>query len=150
MFTFKQCSAKFVSCLFTFGPLFTFKLFCQLFVYILPFVYIQAFSAVLLHLYSYLFSWFFTFKPFSAIYLQFEFFVLNINFPFFSISVAEIPILQMQLTPDDSQLESFTSQQSAILASLSLMGGFDPRPRLGGQVVLDLNCKGVICKLDNR
>ena len=42
--------------------------------------------------------------------------------------VAEIPILQMQLVPEDREgLESFTSQQSAIVASLSFIGGFDPR-----------------------
>ena len=50
--------------------------------------------------------------------------------------VAEIPILQMQLVPEDREgLESFTAQQSSIIASLSLIGGFDPRPRLGNYVL---------------
>ncbi len=65
--------------------------------------------------------------------------------------VAEIPILQMQLVPEDREgLESFTSQQSSIIASLSLIGGFDSRPRLGGLVTLDSGFKGVISRIDSR
>jgi hypothetical protein len=32
--------------------------------------------------------------------------------------------------------ENFTGQQSAIMASLAVIGGFDPRPRLGAVLVL--------------
>ncbi|QQP57480.1 Uncharacterized protein FKW44_002489, partial [Caligus rogercresseyi] len=48
--------------------------------------------------------------------------------------VSEIPILQMQL--DDCEQDKFTLQQSAIMASLALIGGFDSRPRFGGSVRL--------------
>ena len=65
--------------------------------------------------------------------------------------VAEIPILQMQLIPEDREgLESFTSQQSSIIASLSLIGGFDPRPRLGGSITLDTGLRGVVSRIDSR
>ena len=47
-------------------------------------------------------------------------------------------------------MESFTSQQSAIVASLSFIGGFDPRPRIGGQVILDSGLKGIVSKIDTR
>lgn len=65
--------------------------------------------------------------------------------------VAEIPILQMQLLPEDREgLESFTAQQSAIIASLCLVGGFDPRPRLGGTIILDSGLRGVVSRVDSR
>ena len=58
---------------------------------------------------------------------------------------------QMQLVPDDREgLESFTTQQSSIIASLSLIGGFDPRPRLGGTILLDSGLKGIISRIDSR
>ena len=57
--------------------------------------------------------------------------------------ISEIAILQMQLQDGDG--ENFTAQQAAIISSLSLIGGFDPRPRLGGQVVCDETQPGVIC-----
>ena len=57
----------------------------------------------------------------------------------------------MQLVPEDREgLESFTTQQSSIIASLSLIGGFDPRPRLGGTILLDSGLKGVISRIDSR
>ena len=65
--------------------------------------------------------------------------------------VAEIPILQMQLLPEDREgLESFTTQQSAIIASLCLIGGFDPRPRLGGSLVLEPGMRGTVSRIDGR
>jgi hypothetical protein len=67
--------------------------------------------------------------------------------------VAEIPILQMQLPEEKDPAcncgrfsENFTGQQSAIMASLSLIGGFDPRPRLGS-VLTD---GGVVKKIDKK
>ncbi|XP_040568701.2 LOW QUALITY PROTEIN: E3 ubiquitin-protein ligase HERC2-like [Lepeophtheirus salmonis] len=67
--------------------------------------------------------------------------------------VSEIPILQMQL--DESEQDKFTLQQSAIMASLAVMGGFDLRPRLGGTVrlvecgskatITGINLSGKIC-----
>jgi E3 ubiquitin-protein ligase HERC2 len=60
--------------------------------------------------------------------------------------VSEIPILQMQL--EEGDVENFTAQQSAIISSLSLMGGFDPRPRLGGAVVTDEGANGIICGIN--
>ena len=71
--------------------------------------------------------------------------------------VAEIPILQMQLDEDDDcggGRDSFTPQQSSIMASLSLIGGFDARPRLGGTVVANAGsadsaaARGVVCKIN--
>ena len=50
--------------------------------------------------------------------------------------------------PGDTEAENFTSQQSAIISSLSLIGGFDPRPRLGGQVMVDDSVPGVICGIN--
>ena len=60
--------------------------------------------------------------------------------------ISEIAILQMQLQEGDG--ENFTAQQSAIISSLSLIGGFDPRPRLGGQVVCDDAQTGTICGIN--
>ena len=60
--------------------------------------------------------------------------------------ISEIAILQMQLQEGDG--ENFTAQQSAIISSLSLIGGFDPRPRLGGHVLCDENQSGVICGIN--
>lgn len=60
--------------------------------------------------------------------------------------VAEIPILQMQL--DEKEVENFTLQQSSIMASLALIGGFDHRPRLGGMVINESGEKGVVCKIN--
>ena len=67
--------------------------------------------------------------------------------------VAEIPILQMQLPEEKDPAcncgrysENFTSQQSAIMASLALIGGFDQRPRLGA-VLAD---GGVVKKIDKK
>jgi E3 ubiquitin-protein ligase HERC2 len=50
--------------------------------------------------------------------------------------ITEIPILQMQLADGDDG-ENFTGQQSSIISCLSLIGGFDSRPRIGGLVKLD-------------
>ncbi|CAB4065719.1 HERC2 [Lepeophtheirus salmonis] len=59
----------------------------------------------------------------------------------------------MQL--DESEQDKFTLQQSAIMASLAVMGGFDLRPRLGGTVrlvecgskatITGINLSGKIC-----
>ena len=46
--------------------------------------------------------------------------------------ITEIPILQMQLNEGDG--ENFTAQQASIISCLSLIGGFDSRPRIGGLV----------------
>jgi len=42
--------------------------------------------------------------------------------------------------------ENFTGQQSAIMASLAIIGGFDPRPRLGAV----LNDGAVVKKIDKK
>ena len=67
--------------------------------------------------------------------------------------VAEIPILQMQLPEEKDPAcncgrysENFTGQQSSIMASLALIGGFDPRPRLGAV----LNDGSVVKKIDKK
>ena len=60
--------------------------------------------------------------------------------------ISEIAILQMQLQEGDG--ENFTAQQSAIISSLSLIGGFDCRPRLGGQIFSDDNQPGIICGIN--
>ena len=60
--------------------------------------------------------------------------------------VSEIPILQMQL--EEGNGENFTSQQSAIISSLSMIGGFDSRPRLGGQVNSDDGSTAIICGIN--
>ena len=57
--------------------------------------------------------------------------------------ITEIPILQMQLNEGDG--ENFTAQQSSIISCLSLIGGFDTRPRIGGKVTLDDGRSGIIC-----
>ena len=81
--------------------------------------------------------------------------------------VSEIPILQMQL-PDEQIdnfhncsttgglsskgcLDNFLLQQSSIMASLALIGDFDPRPRLGGRVLLsnENSNVGVITKIND-
>ena len=59
--------------------------------------------------------------------------------------VSEIAGLQMQLDQDGEAVENFTAQQSAIISSLSLIGGLDTRPRLGGRVNCDDGLAGVIC-----
>ena len=80
--------------------------------------------------------------------------------------VAEIPILQMQLEGSGRNREAastdleetstggrddFTAQQSSIVASLALIGGFDARPRLGGLVSTpDAAGKGVVCRINVR
>ena len=74
--------------------------------------------------------------------------------------VAEIPILQMQLeggkAPTDLEdtstggRDDFTAQQSSIVASLALIGGFDARPRLGGLVSTPDAGKGVVCRINAR
>ena len=81
--------------------------------------------------------------------------------------VAEIPILQMQLEgsgrnreaastadPEETSTggrDDFTAQQSSIVASLALIGGFDARPRLGGLVSTpDAAGKGVVCRINVR
>ena len=82
--------------------------------------------------------------------------------------VSEIPILQMQL-PDEQIdnyhncavgvggvstskgcLDNFLLQQSSIMASLALIGDFDPRPRLGGMVLLpaDNSSVGVVTRIN--
>ena len=48
----------------------------------------------------------------------------------------------------DGDGENFTAQQAAIISSLSLIGGFDPRPRLGGRVTWDETTSGVICGIN--
>ena len=60
--------------------------------------------------------------------------------------VSEIPILQMQLAEGDG--ENFTAQQSAIISSLSIIGGFDSRPRLGGLVTTEDGASAVICGIN--
>ena len=50
--------------------------------------------------------------------------------------ITEIPILQMQLT-DGDEGENFTCQQSSVISCLSLIGGFDSRPRIGGLIRLE-------------
>ena len=60
--------------------------------------------------------------------------------------VSEIPILQMQLAEGDG--ENFTAQQSAIISSLSIIGGFDSRPRLGGKVNTEEGGSGIICGIN--
>ena len=61
--------------------------------------------------------------------------------------ISEIAGLQMTLQEGDG--ENFTAQQSAIISSLSLIGGFDPRPRLGGRVTSDESAlSGVICGIN--
>ena len=74
--------------------------------------------------------------------------------------VAEIPILQMQLdggrsmdleeTSTGGGRDDFTAQQSSIVASLALIGGFDARPRLGGLVSTPDAGKGVVCRISAR
>ena len=79
--------------------------------------------------------------------------------------VSEIPILQMQL-PDEQIdnyhncevgglsskgcLDNFLLQQSSIMASLALIGDFDPRPRLGGMVSLanENSSVGIVTKIN--
>ena len=60
--------------------------------------------------------------------------------------VSEIPILQMQLAEGDG--ENFTAQQSAIISSLSIIGGFDCRPRLGGMVTTEEGHSAIICGIN--
>ena len=69
--------------------------------------------------------------------------------------VAEIPLLQMQLPnetdicPSGNSDSNFISQQSSIMACLALIGGFDPRPRLGGSVMhLESGQIGVVRKMN--
>ena len=76
--------------------------------------------------------------------------------------VAEIPILQMQLEGSGGGKEAeetaggggrtddFTAQQSSIVASLALIGGFDARPRLGGLVSTPDASRGVVCRIGAR
>ena len=60
--------------------------------------------------------------------------------------ITEIPILQMQLNEGDG--ENFTAQQSSVISCLSLIGGFDSRPRIGGKVILDDGNTGIICGIN--
>lgn len=47
--------------------------------------------------------------------------------------------------------DSFVAQQSSIMASLALIGGFDKRPRLGGRVILaDSGCSGLVSRINAR
>ena len=80
--------------------------------------------------------------------------------------VAEIPILQMQLegnggggkeaeedgptSAGGGRTDDFTAQQSSIVASLALIGGFDARPRLGGLVSTPDASRGVVCRIGAR
>jgi hypothetical protein len=65
--------------------------------------------------------------------------------------VAEIPILQMQLMAEEpGEGENFLLQQSSIVASLSVIGGFDSRPYLGGHVISDGGARGVVCRIGPR
>ena len=78
--------------------------------------------------------------------------------------VADIPILQMQLegsggggkeAEEDGltsagRTDDFTAQQSSIVASLALIGGFDARPRLGGLVSTPDASRGVVCRIGAR
>lgn len=43
--------------------------------------------------------------------------------------------------------ENFTVQQSSIMASLALIGGFDSRARLGGTIVTEAGLRGVVSKI---
>ena len=45
-------------------------------------------------------------------------------------------------------MENFIGQQASIMACLALIGGYDPRPRLGGSLVhLESGCIGVVRKI---
>ena len=75
--------------------------------------------------------------------------------------ITEIPILQMQMNEweepaataggaaaSGSGETNFTAQQAAVISCLSLIGGFDPRPRIGGRVQTEDGGRGVVAGIN--
>jgi len=65
-----------------------------------------------------------------------EFICVKMNFV--NEIITEIPILQLlQQEEEGDSSDNYTGQQASIISCLSLIGGFDSRPRIGGKVCIE-------------